>query len=536
MLPDHTFIVVAKDVSKRHEMELQLKNSEKKFRSLFQSSNDAILLMDYFTIIDCNPKAEQLFGKLKSDIVGKSPIDFAPKTQPDGSNSHKSALKIIGKVYNGEPQLFEWTGLADGKEIHCEINLSQTELDDKTILIAILRDISERKKIEKELIEAKEKAEEMNNLKSTFLANLSHELRTPMVGILGFTEILEERLKDSFDIEMIQTINLSSRRLLDTLNLILDLSRIESNNISINYTKLNLTKEIISFAKVFEGAAENKGLDFSISSLQDDVSVLLDKKMLEQIMNNLLNNAIKFTNEGSIKVQINSESINEKKWAIVKVSDTGIGIPSNSLNIIFEEFRQVSEGLNRSFEGTGLGLTITKKAVELMGGNIFVDSTENIGTTFTIRFPAIDLDSADSKPQKFYKVKNQQIIPRKLSDKVLVVENEKVSRDFIKFVLHKHFNIDMAEDGPSAIRFASQNTYSLILMDIGLGSEMSGVQAAAEIKRISGYDKVPIIAITAYAMKGDKENFLSQGFSHYLSKPYTKDELLQLINEIAIKN
>ena len=254
-------------------------------------------------------------------------------------------------------------------------------------LIGVATDITEIIRDREELIRAKEKAEEMNKLKSSFLSNMSHELRTPMIGILGFSELLRTEIDNQELKKMADSIHIGGKRLLNTLNLVLDLARIESNKEFITLEQVNLNEQLIEILKTFEIAAQDKNLFLKYEPSDKNIHVLVDKRIFGQVINNLVNNAIKFTIDGGICVKADVENENGKDFCAIKVIDTGIGISISDLNIIFEEFRQASEGMGRSFEGTGLGLTITKKSVELMNGTISVDSIPGKGTTFIVRFP-----------------------------------------------------------------------------------------------------------------------------------------------------
>lgn len=253
--------------------------------------------------------------------------------------------------------------------------------------IGILVDVTERKNFILQLIEAKENAETMNRLKSNFLANMSHELRTPLIGILGFSEILSTELTDPSNIKMVSLISESGNRLMETLNLILDLSRIESDKLQINFTKINLVSIAEEVIKLYKKSADGKKLYLNLTTKEKEIWQMADERMLILVLGNLINNAVKYTDSGGVVVEINSNYINNKLWNIIKVIDTGIGIDEKYHEIIFEEFRQASEGLSRIYEGTGLGLTITKKFIEKMKGKISVQSKVNMGTTFTVMFP-----------------------------------------------------------------------------------------------------------------------------------------------------
>ncbi len=342
--------------------------------------------MDNLTIIDCNHATEQLFKLPKSNIIGKTPADFSPEYQQDGISSKQKAENLVQKVLNGEPQVFYWTNLHGSVPFFSEVNLSLFQLNEKPLIIAVMHNITDRVKFEEDLISAKEKAEEMNRLKSNFLANMSHELRTPLVGILGYSEILSEEIKQSDHLRMIKDIYNSGKRLLETLNSILNLSRIESNKFEIIPSKFNLIDLVLEEINLYKGVAQIKNIYLNMLSQRTEILVNSDKRIIQNIISNLINNAVKYTSQGGVAVSITIE-INSKEYALVKITDTGIGIPKQSQKIIFEEFRQVSEGFDRKYEGTGLGLTITKKFIDMLHGTIQLKSEPNIGSEFLIKIP-----------------------------------------------------------------------------------------------------------------------------------------------------
>ncbi len=477
-----------------------------------------------------NPAFTKLTGFSFNEVIGKN-----PRILRYGAVNKEVYRKLWQTIKNGK----DWRGEFQSKKKNGEFfwqvtTISAVKNTDGIIthFLGIIEDITERKRFENELILAKEKAEEMNKLKSNFLANMSHELRTPMIGILGYSDILVNEIKDSELLEMANVINSSSNRLMQTLNLILDLSKIESNNMDVVYKNINIKSVVEIETENFKNLARSKNL-YLISDIKDaEVISYLDEKLLSQILNNLISNSIKFTNRGGITIEVNSEKEGNDLWAVISVIDTGIGIPQNSLNLIFEEFRQVSEGYGRSYEGIGLGLTIIKKSVEIMHGKISVISTVGKGSAFTVKFPATKITEINYQEEENY-FNNEKIKSHgEKMDKILIVDNDKMTRDFTCFILKKYYTIETAEDGPTAIKLASQNKFSAILMDIGLGYGMNGVEATKQIKKINGYENTPIIAMTAYAMKGDRETFLSQGLTHYISKPFTKDILMDMLQKI----
>ena len=248
------------------------------------------------------------------------------------------------------------------------------------------KEIDEKIIAEQQLLIAKNKAEEMNRVKSIFFANMSHELRTPLIGILGFTEILLAELTNPNHIEMIELIYTSGKRLSDTLNQILDISKIESEKMDVKLKPHDISAITEKSMKIFQSAAILKNLEFLSIHKSEKCIALVDDHHFITILENLINNAIKFTKTGKIIVETGIENSGNTRWAYLQVSDTGIGISHEKIGTIFQEFRQVSEGLNRSYQGTGLGLTITKKFTELMNGTISVKSELGAGSVFTVKF------------------------------------------------------------------------------------------------------------------------------------------------------
>ena len=289
---------------------------------------------------------------------------------------------LKGKIWQGEFRNKKKNG-----ELYWE-NAIISPLKDSdgkiTHFVAVKEDITEKKKMIEELIIAKEKAEEMNKIKSSFFANMSHELRTPMVGILGFSEVLMNELKDNPNsYKMISSINASGQRLLETLNLILNLSKLEASKVEVDLKTHNIIPILKDCFRDFESAASNKVINYSFISENSEILCNIDQLLFSSIFNNLLNNAIKFTDSGSVTLGVSLDS----DTVVISVTDTGVGISEAKLNLIWDEFRQASEGYNRGFEGTGLGLTIAKKYAELMNGSISVKSMLDKGTTFRVSFP-----------------------------------------------------------------------------------------------------------------------------------------------------
>jgi len=350
-----------------------------------KSVKDAVSITDNNDdLVFVNEAFLSTYGYTEKEIIGQKTSIIRPL---DASTAmakiiHDETLKggwhgeVLNHRKNGEHFIVElWTSVVRDKE------------GNKIGTVGVARDISDRKKAEEELIEAKEKAEEMSQLKSNFLSNMSHELRTPLVGIIGFADILEDEIINEKHKGMINKISLGAARLSITLNQILDLSKIETNKKSIKWQKIDITSVILEIVKLYSNMAIKNKIVLMSSFSQSNLTVWGDERMLLNIFNNLVNNAVKYTAEGQITINSFVETDDSEEFIVVKVADTGMGIPEDKLEVIFEEFRQVSEGLNRGYEGTGLGLTLCKKFVNLLNGSIQVESEQGIGSTFTVRFP-----------------------------------------------------------------------------------------------------------------------------------------------------
>ena len=522
---------ITRNIEEIIQAQKALKESEQKYRSLVQHNPDGIFIIDFNgKFISVNDAVINSLGYSEQELLSMSLWDVVPeKYRSLHSDRFKEILK--GKSLD-DPAEYEIIR-KNGSKIIAEIRSVPYYKDGKVIgSQGIATDITEKKKNLNELLAAKEKAEELNKLKSSFLANMSHELRTPLVGILGFAEILNSELDNLEQKEMASKITQSGNRLHQTLNQLLDLSRIESNKLELNMADIKIEDIAHEQIKVNQSLAVKKNISLKEKITNPNVRASLDGKLFTQVLDNLINNALKFTNEGEVIVEVSEEFVENKPWAVIKVIDTGIGISEEDIKIIFDEYRQVSEGLGRQYEGTGLGLTITKKTIELLKGKIEVFSKLGIGSTFKISFPSIS-DTAAGKilqEDNAYEVKKEKSKGQH-KQKILFVDNDKFSRDFIKISLRNFYVIEVAEDGESAVQKVIESAYEAILMDIGLGRGMNGIEAAKAIRKIKGYETIPIIAVTAFAMKGDKEKMLSDGLTDYISKPFLRQDIIDLLKK-----
>jgi signal transduction histidine kinase/CheY-like chemotaxis protein len=404
------------------------------------------------------------------------------------------------------------------------VNVSNVQMQMRELEKAI----SDRKSAELKAKAAMQQADAANQAKSAFLANMSHELRTPLNAIIGFTEILGLKLTSILNPKQLgyfKRIKESGLHLLEMVNDILDLSKIEAQKIEINFRPFNFGEMLRRSPSIIQSQAEKKNLQIDMN-LQTDLGWLNgDETRLKQVIYNLLSNAIKFTESGS---RIGIDAITEENDFLVTVWDEGIGISKEHLEKIFDPFEQISMEVSTE-PGTGLGLSISKKLVELHQGRLTVDSNMGQGSRFTIKLPGrIVFDEPSAK-----------VSPPKIDTKpdvaaedihILVTEDNQFNREVMGEILEE-YQLDFAHTGEEAVKMASESGYDLILMDIQLPG-IDGIDAMKQIRQ--NLDKyIPIVALTAYAMNGDQESLMVDGFDDYISKPFNIERLFKTIKHFT---
>ena len=331
---------------------IELSVSEEKYKSLFSQANDAIFLMNHKIFTDCNDKTLEIFECKREDIIGHPPYDFSPKTQPDGKSSKEKAIFFIEECYKGKPQRFYWQhSKKDGSLFDAEVALNMIHLEGKRYVQAIVRNISERVRAEKEMVEAKDKAEKATESKTFFLAKMSHEIRTMLGGITSSSQLLENTKVDEKQSELLDIINISANNLLSIVNEILDLSKIEAGKIEIEAYPFSLRKTLSESVNTYIQNAKEKDINLFLSihpRIPDYVSG--DELRLKQILVNLLSNAVKFTDEGSITLEAAIKREYAKKYLVeILVTDTGIGIPDHKIKDMFAEYSQSDISISRKY-------------------------------------------------------------------------------------------------------------------------------------------------------------------------------------------
>lgn len=527
MVTDITSIKVAKDAL--NESVTAKKKAEQQVLLLNQSIEQSpvgILVADYEGKAEfCNTRFSQLTGYSQSEVLGSvSKILTHYSDNTDSSNQVWNVL-LSGKLWKGE---FEDTR-KNGEHYWANVAISPIVDNDGSIVhfVMVFEDVTESKLMLEELMKAKVKAEESDRLKTAFLANLSHEIRTPMNGILGFMELLRmQGLSIDLREEYINYVRLSGERLLNTINDIIDISKIESGAIIISESVVDVNDIVRNQYDLFRAEAEIKGLDFKLEGFSNSLSVIIDRKKLESILSNLLRNAVKFTSRGYIHLSY----WHEDGKLVFKVSDSGIGIASDRILNIFDRFVQADFSFTRTHEGLGLGLAISKAYADMMGGNINVQSQPDEGSTFILTLPyKLVKDTILEKEPTVEKVTTSinEIT-------ILVAEDDEVSYSYLKAIIKKTgIKMIRVTDGQDAVDACMSNpSLSVVFMDIKMPS-MDGYEATRQIRKFN--TSIPIIALTAFAFSNDREKAILSGCNDYISKPVKKELFLEIINNYSKK-
>ncbi|MFQ3214405.1 MAG: PAS domain S-box-containing protein [Marivirga sp.] len=523
---------IAHDITEKKRIALEILNSENRFRSIFESFQDI-----YFNctlagdIILISPSVQDMIGYSAQEVSGNNVTNYYLYTKKT-----KDLLKQL--VEKRRVQNFEATLITiDGRLINCLCNVRlNRDKDTREVTIeGVARDITKLKQTNRELMHAKNIAENSLKVKERFLANMSHEIRTPMNGVIGMVDLLSQTLVNPEQQNYIQVIKRSSETLLTILNDILDLSKIEAGKMTI---QLAVTQLALIFEKVLslftqQATLKNIQIEYDIDKSIPEY-ILFDETRILQILSNLLSNALKFTEkDGFVKLTACKET--DENTFKISVIDTGIGISYDDQQKLFQSFTQVDNSSTKSFSGTGLGLAISKELSQLMGGEIGVHSEPHAGSIFWFTIKG-------KMPEKkaianYLEEQKKSIIPYSFSlDKgaiapyILIVDDNTINRQVASQILSKSgFRTAIASGGNAAIEKVKENDYDLILMDIQMPN-IDGVTATKEIRKLP--KKIPpIIAMTAYSMKEDRERFLSLGMDDYLAKPIISRILLEKISE-----
>ncbi len=524
---------LTKEISVRKSTETQLKESQQRLNTIFDSALDAIVVVDkegHF--MKWNKQAENIFGWSQSEIKGKTLVEtIIPERY------HKAHLEGVQRFLStGEAKVLNTRIEIEAlnrktKEFPVELSIAYSDIQDPSF-IAFISDITHRKNVEKELIQAKEEAESSNHAKSEFLARMSHELRTPMNAILGFGQLLKmdpENPLQKGQKDSVQRILKAGKHLLNLINEVLDLAKVESGKMELSLESIKVRSLLDEVYGMVAHLAEEIKIKVEIQS-NEEAYVFADYIRLKQILLNLISNAIKYNKvNGSVFIDYKKEA----RRVRINVTDTGKGILKEKQEQIFQPFTRVDADLDE-IEGTGIGLTITKRLVENMNGTISFKSEFNKGSVFSVEFPEADkqgvqLEKEGSETKEIFPMTNDKKV------KILYVEDNPDNLDLVKQIMSRRPDIDLmsTSDAETGIEIARGERPSLIIMDIHLPG-MDGLTAFQRLKNYEETVSIPVIALSADAMEVDKNKALALGFESYLTKPIDIPEFLETIDRFLV--
>lgn len=508
--------------------------SIKAFLFIVKVSHNEDWRQSTYTISQANESALKLLG-LSAQQVFKADLKTLVRSQDEFKNytwllhtRHSIEAEILNSEGHHIPILMNWAALP---------NRTSKDLT----FVFVCTDITDRIQAENSLIEAREEAVKASQAKSEFLARMSHEIRTPLNAIIGITDILGESDLKEEQAQLVKVCANAGENLLDLINDILDISKIEAREVRLEKIAFDLEATTKNICDILKQRADEKDLLFELKiNLGKSSSHIAigDPTRLRQILFNLIGNAIKFTQTGRITITVNFEN-SENKFVCFTIQDTGTGIPNNKQHLLFQNFVQADSSITRKFGGSGLGLTISKNLVELMGGRIWFSSQENHGSTFYFTIPYIEADLT-SEVIRIYEEPPQPVIAKKVvarNVRILVVDDTEDNRFLLLTYFKKYpFDVVQAENGEVAVEKATKENFDLILMDIQMPI-MDGYVATQKIRiweKQYSKKSIPIIAVSANAMNEDIQKSLDAGCTEYLTKPVKKTALLELVQRYTI--
>jgi PAS domain S-box-containing protein len=505
-----------------------LVGSEARNRAVVETAKDAILTIDAGGIIQSvNPAVTSMFGYSEDELLGVNVSGLMPSPHRDRHDGYLAAYlatadaKIIGigREVVGRRK--------DGGLFPLHLAVSQVEVSDVTLFAGICRDLTQQKDRERDLEEARQEAEEANRAKSEFLANMSHELRTPLNAIIGFSEMLHDGFAGELD--EVQTdyageVLRSGQHLLGLINTILDLAKIEAGKLELFLEDFDVTTLVGDVAAIAELLAKKNGNTLIVDVEPDLAAMRSDLTQVRQCLLNLLSNACKFTSEGEVRLTVRRLGTGPGSSVRFEIADNGIGMTSEQVDRVFDAFTQADASTSRQYGGTGLGLNITRRLVTLLGGQLDVESTHGVGTTFAIELPLRLGGSLPASAPKLAEVEGP--VGGATRGRVLVVDDDAATRKLVAHILTQEgYSVRTAADGAEAIRLATASRPDAITLDVMLPG-VDGWQVLREFKAAPDLADVPVIMLT---MVGDASIGLALGATQHMRKPVQRDDLLEAI-------
>ena len=522
-----------RDITERKLAEQELRESEERLKQIFNIEGVGVLILDEpGTITGANDAFLHMTGYTRERIQERQ-MSWRTITPPEYVEATERQLQRL--VETGLIGPYEKECLhSDGSRSW--LMFAGASLQDGT-RIEYCIDVSDRKRVEEQLRQEKERAQAANTAKSDFLAHMSHEIRTPIGGIIGMIDVLAVRIRDPEQRSFLAMVRESAESLLGIIGDILDLSRIEAGHSSVEADDWALRDTLESQLAPFRISASERGLEFTMTiGAGAPRHVRADRNKIGQVLRNLVSNAMKYTRQGTVRVTVESETRPGGRARLrFRVSDTGAGIPEDRLSSIFESFVRLRDSVNqRNVEGTGLGLTIVKRLVEMLGGSIEVESELGTGSVFTFTVDVDAIESVEPDRPSENEAGHEALAPLR----ILLAEDNRVNQTYISTMLtdkgHEVTAVGSGTEAVAAIESAGEQEFDLVLMDIQM-PEMDGIEATRQIRQLPGRaSETPIIALTAFAMAGDEERYRIAGMNNYVTKPIDWGDLALAIRELGV--
>jgi PAS domain S-box-containing protein len=532
------------EIAERKLVEGQLRLSESKLQSIFKSVPEAIVVTDSMgMIVQCNDAMCVIFGYTMGALIGQRISLLMPPEEggPHNSETQVNLIKWREKLGN-QPSVMPGQR-RDGSVFPVRLTVSETHRDNEHFFVGVMQDFTAIQSAKDLLVEAKEKAEQANRMRGEFLANMSHEIRTPMNGIVGMTELALDTPSPELQKEYLTLARDSANHLLQIINEILDFSKIEAKALELELREVSPAQLIRHTVRSLEQLARVKGVDLQLK-MADNMPELvwMDPVRMRQVLTNLLGNAIKFTDQGSVVVKTEFLSEMDDQTVLLRISviDTGIGFDPERTEALFSPFTQADGSVTRSFGGTGLGLAITRSLLQLMGGYIAAEGQPGKGASFVATLPVkkVIRPSMPAAASAFVFAEMNDgglpLVSRAVDCSVLLVEDHEINRKLAEIMLQRMgYRYAIAADGQQALDRLAEGRFDVVLMDVMM-PVMDGITALRELRAReagSGH-RTPVLMVTAHAMTGDKERFIAAGADGYVSKPMSLAELQKEISRV----
>lgn len=545
-------VIVFRDITRLVKTEIDLKIERNNLEINFESNPMGMIIIDdNMNIKQVNKSFFKMFNQEIDNIIGKK----IGTTNLCANSSDSECEKECGKresckfcnvrstikraLETRTPQnglIIKHRLVINDKEVNpwYKINFVPMIVDDQIDIMLVIDDITELKKAEELITHAKEEAETANKAKSEFLANMSHEIRTPLNGIVCMIDMTLLTALSQEQRENLMTAKTCANSLLTVINDILDFSKMEAGKLVIENINFDVKEIIEEIIKVHSPRAVDKGLELNYAFSSTIPQYLVgDPSRLKQVLHNLVSNALKFTEKGEVWVRVKKVEASDGCIKLkFSVSDTGIGISMENMDKLFRSFSQVDSSFTRKFGGAGLGLAISKQLTEMMGGDLWAESTEKVGSEFNF---ILSFKIGDEIKEKHIQV--PKICKQAKSLKILLAEDDKLNQMVtVRILKERGYNVDIANDGREAVAMYKKGKYDIVLMDIQM-PDMDGIEATRRIRELEGSNRrIPIVALTAYALLGDRERFIEKGMDDYVAKPIKIDKLFHVIERVTSSN